>query len=255
MDGPSEPTGGWWSTRDERRAERRQRRAERHATRDAARVAGREDRAALTVERIAEAALAIVDAEGLDGLSLRRLAAALGVGATTIYWYVRDKEELLDLLRDRMAGEIRAGTPFGVAWRGRAEAFARGLRATILRHSNAAPIWGWRPALGPNALETIETLLAAFLDAGLTDERAVDACVVLLNFVTGSAAWESAQRRTVGTDEARRRSRDYVAGLPPDRLPNLRRVGERFFVGGDADARFELGLASLLDGLVQRPAV
>ena len=253
----SERGAGWWSTRDARREERRRQREERHAERLARLVdrgARRSDRGTLTVERIAEAALGVIDAEGLEALSLRRLAVALDVGATTIYWYVRDKDELIDLVRDRMSGEVRSLAGAGDDWRSRAAGFARGLRATILGHPNAAPVWGWRPAVGPNSLEIVETLLAAFLDSGLPEGEAADACVVLLNYVTGSCAWETAQRRTQAAEELRRRARDYVTSLPPERLPGLRRVGDRFFGGGDATARFELGLESLLDGLAVRAA-
>ena len=247
MEEPAEP-GRWWSTRDERREERRRRREERRAERGAR----RSGRGSLTVERIADAALAIVDEEGLDALTLRRLAAVLGVGATTIYWYVRDKNELLDLARDRMVAEVRV-LPSAEGWRPQADAFARGLRATLLRHANAAAIWGMRPALGPNAVEIMERLLGAFKESGLSDDDAADACVVLLNFIIGSASWQNAQARPEDPTRAEQveRARAYVAGLPSDRLPNLRRVGGRI-LGGDPEARFELGLSALLDGFAAR---
>lgn len=241
---------GWWSTRDERRAERQQRRAARHALKESR----RKGRASLSVERIADAALAIVDQEGLGALSLRRLARELGVGATTIYWYVRDKNELLALARDRTVAEQLAILPTAQDWRSQVEAFARGLRATLLRHSGAAVIWGMRPALGPNALEVLERLLAAFVQAGLSDQDAADAAVVLLNFVIGSASWQIAESRPEDPDrvEEVRRAREYVASLPAERLPNIRRLSARF-LGETADARFELGLAALLDGFAARP--
>lgn len=242
---------GWWSTRDERREERRQRRAARHAMKEAK----REDRASLSLERIADAALAIVDRDGLDALTLRRLAAELGVGTTTIYWYVRDKNELLALARDRMVAEQLALPAATQDWRAEVEGFARGLRATLLRHAGAAVIWGMRPALGPNALEVMERLLAAFMKAGLSDQDGADAAVVVLSFVIGSSSWQIAQSRPEHPErvEEVRRAREYVASLPAERLPNLRRVGTRI-LSGDADARFELGLAALLDGFAARTA-
>jgi AcrR family transcriptional regulator len=240
---------GWWSTRDERREERRQRRVDRHTARDAARHG---DRASLTVERIADAALGIVDREGLDALTLRRLATELGVGATTIYWYVRDKNELLDLARDRMVSEM-AAFPVPEGGRAQVESVARGLRATLLRHAEGAAIWGMRPALGPNTLEVMGRLLRAFASTGMSADEAADASVVVLNYVIGSASWQSAQARPDDPVRAEqmRRVQAYVATLPPDRLVYLRSAAGRV-LGGDADARFELGLGALLDAFERR---
>ena len=83
MTGAPEPP--WWRTRDE---------------------PGRGERRPLTRDAIVDAALALLDREGLSGLSMRKLAQELGAGAASLYWHVGNKEELLSLLLDRIVGEL-----------------------------------------------------------------------------------------------------------------------------------------------------
>ncbi|HEY4752016.1 MAG TPA: TetR family transcriptional regulator, partial [Candidatus Limnocylindrales bacterium] len=107
----------WWvvDRRAKREAEHEAKRQERAARRDARRTArhGAPAREPMTPERIADAALSIIDSGGLDGLTVRSLAQALGVGTMTLYWYVRDKDEVLDLVADRLLAGVTPPTPMG----------------------------------------------------------------------------------------------------------------------------------------------
>ena len=90
------------------------------------------------------AAVAIIDAEGLEALTVRRLASELGVAPMTVYSYVRGKEEILDLVVDRVAADIEV-PPVEADWRERARALGHGLRAALLAHPDGARLISERP--------------------------------------------------------------------------------------------------------------
>lgn len=152
----------------------------------------------LTAEEIVRAAIALADAEGLDGLSMRRIADELGVSPMSIYTYVPGKAELIDVMVDRAFGEL---TPPGAGtWRARLDHIARDNWALFHRHPWLLQITTVRPPLGPNSVGKYEYELRAVDGLGLTDLE-MDSVVAL---VTGFA--ESAARVSVNAAEAERRS-------------------------------------------------
>ncbi|MEU1387333.1 MULTISPECIES: TetR/AcrR family transcriptional regulator [unclassified Nonomuraea] len=100
-------------------------------------------------------AVAVLDAEGHRGLSMRRVATELGVTAGSLYWYVRTKDDLLELALDRVLSEVRAGSGTS-GWRDALAALARSNRAMLLCHRWALSELTVRPSLGPNALALAE---------------------------------------------------------------------------------------------------
>src|SRR4051794_21832774 len=126
------------------------------------------DQPTLTRDQIVDAALQLLDAEGLDGLSMRRLGTRLNSGATSVYWHVANKDELLELALDRVMGEVRVPGPDAGAWRAAVEGYARGLRAMIHRHPWTVPLFGAQPMIGPNATRVLDEVIAAFDGTGLT---------------------------------------------------------------------------------------
>ena len=127
-------------------------------------------RVPLTRERIVAAAIELADAHGVDGLSMRKLAAHLGFEVMSLYNHVANKDDLLDSMVDRVAGEI-AGAPAGTGWKPAARTIAMSAHNTLLRHQWVTGLWLKRWP-GPNRWRHMETLLSVLADAGLPAELA-----------------------------------------------------------------------------------
>nr|WP_218005861.1 TetR/AcrR family transcriptional regulator [Actinomadura hibisca] len=211
----------------------------------------------LTVPEIVVRAVEIADAEGLEALSIRRIAEALGVAPMSIYTYVPGKAELVDLMVDHAYGELRP--PSGGDWRARLEHVARDNLRLYRRHPWLLHVATIRPAMGPNMLDKYEYELAAVEGLGLTDLE-MDSVVTLVNGFTQSAArvWDEAaqaERRTGMSDrEWWEKAGPALARLvDTDRYPLGSRVGT---AAGQAhegavgpEHAFEFGLARVLDGV------
>ncbi|MFC4565808.1 TetR/AcrR family transcriptional regulator [Nocardiopsis mangrovi] len=200
---------------------------------------------ALTRERIVAAAVEVLDQGGAEGLSMRRLADALDVHATSLYWHVSHRDDLLDLALDAVFGEVAASGGASGSWRADVAAFMGGLRAALLRHPWSAALAVSRPLLGPNALAHSESVYAALARAGLAglDLRAGAAAVS--TFVIGSVAAEAAWRHP-GAAAARAAVNDHLRGSA-DRYPTL----AAHAVTGEEDwaTHFTRGADAFLHGL------
>jgi len=206
----------------------------------------------LTRDQIVQAAIRIADAEGLDALSMRRLAQDLSVATTSLYWHVRNKDELLDLLIDEVLGEIPIDDDPASPWRERIADLARGLREMMKRHPGAAQLLGSRETSGPNALAGVDRMIGILRAAGFEGTRLTLAYQVVLNYASGWGVMESRgiSGQPAGTtrDELVASLGSMLASLPPDLYPNLIAA-----MGGAAEAtedlQFEYGLRMLLDGM------
>jgi AcrR family transcriptional regulator len=197
-------------------------------------------RQTLTLERIVAEAVALLDEEGVDRLTMRRLAERLDTGSTTLYWHVKTKDDVLDLALDAVFGEVRLpGRPAdGAAWHAPVRELISGWRAALLRHPWSATILD-RPLMGPNALERTEFLYAALTAAGFAAPKA--AAYSLSNYVMGSVIMQVALQARDGEDTgAFLRER---AG----RYPALAEHG----LDHEWDATFDEGLGYLLAGMEQ----
>ncbi|MCO1658212.1 TetR/AcrR family transcriptional regulator C-terminal domain-containing protein [Pseudonocardia humida] len=164
--------------------------------------------APLTRERIVDAAVALLDEHGADGLTMRRLAKHLAVTSTALYWHVRTKDDLLDLAFDHVFAEVELPGP-GDDWRDDVRALARGWRAAMLRHPWAPGLVG-RPMLGPNVLARTEFLQAALVRGGLSGARLSVLTRVVANYVIGAALTEATWRRA-GDAGVRAEARRHIA--------------------------------------------
>lgn len=205
----------------------------------------------LSRDRIVAAALELVDAEGVEALSMRRLANQLDAGATSLYWHVGGKEQLLDLVLDEVLGEVEA--PASGSWRQRLEGLAWQLRVVLRRHRDVARLYGLRPAVGPNALGILEYVLATLRDAGLGDTLLPQAYGLLLGHVSGFAQQESTLAASAGasgqdSSAVSTALGGYLAGLAADRYPHLVAIAPAVS-HTDSDERFGFGIARILDGL------
>jgi AcrR family transcriptional regulator len=134
--------------------------------------------------RVVEVALELLDEVGLDGLSMRRLADRLGVTAASLYWYVRDKNELLALLADSISAEVPLSSSKR-PWRAQLEEGARNFRRVARSHRDAARVLAATAPSGPSRLRAIDTLLGVLLHAGFSPADAADAGYLLNVYIVG----------------------------------------------------------------------
>jgi AcrR family transcriptional regulator len=210
----------------------------------------------ITREAIVAAALRILDADGLDGLSMRRVADELDTGAASLYRHVGSKDGLLDLLFDEIIGEQHVPDPEPQRWREQLKEVAHTMRATILRHRDVVRISIGRIPMGPNALAYSERVLAILRAGGVPDPLAVLGHHLLIAVVNGFTIDETGEGGEPPPDqppldEAVAMVRDYLGSLPAERFPNLVALADHFVIS-DPDTRFELLLDLFVDGLAQR---
>ena len=201
-------------------------------------------RAPLGREEIVTTALRIVEREGFGALTMRRLAEELGAGGTSSYWYVRDKGQLIDLVIDRLVGEMEV--PVRGKWPDRLTGFATNVRRVLLDHPGSAPLILERSASGPQAIAMAERVLGVLRDGGIPAARRWDAYHSLLTYITGYVLGETWQRP--GSSRERTAAmRDWLATLPAERFPLVTGVLRQ--PAADSDARFSFGLRCLIAGL------
>jgi AcrR family transcriptional regulator len=209
----------------------------------------------LSVATIVRAAIDLADAEGLVALSMRRIAAALGVGAMSLYRYVPGKSELVDLMVDEVYSEdVPAAETVEGDWRARLEAYGRQEWALYLRHPWMLQIAQGRPMLGPNSMRSTDIALQAVDGIGLTEDEMLAAVVALSSFVAGLAkttieAMQAADRTGISDEEWWEIQGEYVGpAVVAGELPMLTKVGEAGAFNSMFD-NFEFGLQCVLDGL------
>ncbi len=200
----------------------------------------------LSLERIVATAIELLDAEGVDGLTMRKLADRVGSGAMSLYWYVDNKETVFDLALDSVL-EYR-GLPQDAGrqdWRGDVVHMLEDWRACMLRHPWAASLLS-RRALGPNMLHRLELLSRTLVTAGVGHAELNAAIWSLWNHVMGATI----TRASFGFSD------DDMAAAQQ----RLKRLGEQYptiesaqlLLDSDWDGAFRKGLGFLLDGLPLR---
>lgn len=210
----------------------------------------------LTLEAIVGAALEVLDVDGLDGLSMRRVAERLDTGPASLYWHVGSKDGLLDLIFDRVIGEQEVPDPEPGRWQEQLKEVARTMRAAILRHRDIVRISIGRIPMGPNALRYSERVLAILRAGGVPDQLAVPALLLLTSVVNGFTMDETGEGGQPPADQPpleqiARMARDYLAALPPAEFPNLVALADRFGVS-DPELRFEMLIDLYVEGLARR---
>lgn len=212
-----------------------------------------------SLEQIVAAAVAIADAEGLDAVSTRRVAEAVGISPMSFYTHVRSKAELLDLMLDHVSGAGTAPPPgwAEMGWRRRLELVAEVLWQHYLVHSWVLQIETHRPVLGPNTMAAYEVALSAVDGIGL-DEIEMDLTITALaNYVHGAvrnAARAQAVKEETGMsdDEWWYAVAPFFETLDFTPYPVSSRVGPvagQTYGLGDPERAFRFGLERFLDGL------
>lgn len=215
-------------------------------------------RPALSVAQIVEIALRIADTEGVQALTMRRVATDLGSGTTSLYRYVTGKDELLELMIDAVYGELATPSRPSGDWRADLGMVARVSRAMMLRHPWFTTEMSSRPAIGPNALRWIDFALTAA--RGVSGDITLASALLgtVTSYVLGSVVGElselETQRRSGLTEEQWRQAvtpyvREVIIGSG-DYPEAARRILEAEDL--DQSTQFELGLSCLLDGIATR---
>ncbi|HWO64817.1 MAG TPA: TetR/AcrR family transcriptional regulator C-terminal domain-containing protein [Umezawaea sp.] len=213
---------------------------------------------ALSRSRIVTAAIGLADADGMEAVSLRKVAAALDAGPMRLYGYVASKDELLDLMVDEVYGELPPLEQFGDDWRAALRSTAHRLRGAAHRHEWFIDLLGARPHVrGPHALAFLEESLAALDGASAFGDitEVMRAVRTFTAYVTGAIRTEVGEaraRRETGLDlrQWQQASVPYLRRvLATGRYPTLEKVISHEGDEPDADAVFEAGLGHVLDGI------
>ncbi len=187
----------------------------------------RREPVALSRARVCAEALALVDEEGLDALTMRRLGARLGCEAMSLYRHVKDKADLLDALHAAVLGDLQPEEPSSARkqprppeWRLLLGGLARALRSTLLRHPNVLPLLSTRPVNAPEAVATVARVEGAMRGAEFTRADAERAIYVVGMFTIGHAVFEKNERRDATFHFGLEALLD---GIARDRRPHRRR--------------------------------
>ena len=201
-----------------------------------------------------DAALNVLDRDGIDGVSMRRIAEELGTGPATIYWHVRNKEELLDLVLERVIGEVVPPEPDPERWQAQLREMAHAMRAVMTSHRDLARVSLGRWPLGPNALRWLEWILAVTRGAGLPDRDAARVGFLFPLYVVGFVLDQESGTMTLAEGLTLEQMLGQVSGYLSslgDHFPNIAATAETI-VAGDLDERFDYGLDVLIAGLEAR---
>jgi AcrR family transcriptional regulator len=210
----------------------------------------------LTRDRIVAAAVAILDRDGQDAVTTRRVAEDLGTGSASLYAHVASRDELLELMVDRIAGELEVPDPDPARWPDQIRTYARHAQRVWARHADITRASLASIPTGPSRLRVIERLLAILCAAGFSDQVAVWAIDRLQIYIDADvyegSVYAAKIKQGLDIEEYLSSIRDYYGRLPADRFPLLASLGG--VIVADSDQRFEFGLDLFIDGLAARLA-
>ncbi|TJZ57412.1 TetR/AcrR family transcriptional regulator [Streptomyces piniterrae] len=205
---------------------------------------------AFSRKAITAAAVALADAEGLEAVTMRRVASEVGAGVMSLYSYAPDKETLLELMVDHVSGELPTADPLTGDWRTDLKAIGHLQRALMLRHPWLPTALSARRTLGPHTLAFLERALAVLRPTRLDGAAKLEVFAQLTGFVAAQVAHEIAQAAAAQSPERTAAEARYLAAVAADgRHPEL---AEALAAPGrplDPDSTFTRFLDRLIDGL------
>ncbi|MEV6395439.1 TetR/AcrR family transcriptional regulator [Streptomyces sp. NPDC051907] len=211
-----------------------------------ARTRGRPPR--LDQARTVETALDLLDEAGLDALTMRRLADAMGVQAGALYRYFATKQELLTAMAERMLSDVGAPAgPTGGDWSERLADLARAMRTALLAHRDGARVFAGTHSTGAHTLHFADTVTGVLRKAGFDDADAARALMAVAHFTVGHTLEEQAAALEPGTEapaDPGRLADAVAAGSYPHLTATL-----PVLTSTDFTAHFEFGLRLLVEGL------
>jgi AcrR family transcriptional regulator len=205
----------------------------------------------LTAGRIVATAIEILDREGLDAVTTRRVAEALGTGSASLYAHVASRDELVELMVDRIAADITVPEPDPARWQDQLRAYAHHAQQVWASHADIARASLATIPTGPERLRVVESLLAILRAAGFSDQVAawsVDRLQIYIDAdVFEGSLYAARIKQGFDVDEHIGTVRDYFRRLPADRFPLVSSMADTIMAGGEQ--RFEFGLDLILAGL------
>ena len=211
-------------------------------------------RHSLTRQRVVAEALTLIAQDGVPALTMRALAARLGVVPGALYRHVRSKEQLQDLVLDGVLAEVDCDIDPALPWTEQITTLAGRLRTVLAHHPGVAGLLATRDPLGPHSLALAEAFLRPLHAAGLTPEQAGHAYFLVIGYTLGFEIGNtntSANQQRVQDPATRRQLHQFLRSLPEDRFPTLVTLGPRIWLD-NRDERFTSGLDAVVDGLMQR---
>jgi len=212
---------------------------------------------ALSREAIVDAALAIVAAEGLDALSMRRLAQALDTGPASLYVYVANRDELWELLFDAALGTVETERTDPERWREQLHELAsRIVHMMAVEYPGMARLAMAHIPVGDNSLRVVESMLSLLKAGGVSDQAAAYAADLIGSYTTAIAYEQSLYAALYKDPEHVEREvgriTERFAGLSAERYPTMAALADKMTMG-DGEERFSLGLDVIVNGLIETP--
>ena len=211
---------------------------------------GESGRRALTRERVVAEALAVISTDGAQALSMRAIAARLGVVPGALYRHVRSKEQLYDLVLDAVLAEVDHQADDETPWAAQVAAIAHALRAALENNPGVAALLKARDPISPSSLTVAEAFLAPLRAAGLPGRQAALAFRLVYDYTVGFALGDptSPAEQRLRDTATRQELHAFLRALPASRFPTLAADGI-YAWANDRDERFRSGLETLLRGL------
>lgn len=202
----------------------------------------------LSRERVLRAAIHLADRDGLESLTMRKLARELGVEAMTLYYYVAKKDDILDGIVDLVASQIELPSG-GADWKAAARQRAISAHDVLVRHPWASSLWVSSAAIGPGRMRYMDAGLRGFREAGFSPELTEQAFHAVENHIIGYTLQEMSF--PIETEEVAEAGASFLRKLPADEYPDLAEHVMQHLEGpGHLDeGDFELGLDLILDGI------
>jgi len=212
-------------------------------------------KAPLSEEVIVDAALEILRAQGLDAVTMRRVASELDTGPASLYVYIRGRDELREAMLDRVSSTITLQTPDPTRWREQVLELLTRLLHALEAHPGIAQVAVANIPTTEHAMDFGENLMAVLLAGGVDPVDAAWACDILPLIVTATAVETAAHQALGRTEESEQQIiaelAQTIAALPAERYPLLTsHIGE--MTSGGGDERFEFAIDTFIDGLVAR---
>jgi AcrR family transcriptional regulator len=214
---------------------------------------GSAPREPITRETVVEAASRVLEKVGMDELSMRLVANELRTGPASLYWHVRNKDELLQLLFERLNDTIELPPPDPARWQEQLKELGRQVRGVARRHRDYARLSLGRIPSGQSLARFAEWMFELLAPVGVPDQ-VVAYCGDLLSLYVGAYAFEeslgppSPTGEPLSAEQIGDMFREYLKSLPPEQFPHVHRTAGLLFAG-NADDRFEFGMDVLIRGI------
>jgi AcrR family transcriptional regulator len=215
-------------------------------------------KAPLSEKAVIDAALAILQSDGLEAVTMRRVAAALDTGPASLYVYVAGREGLLRAMLDRVTAGVELEPADPSRWRAQLHLLLKRVHDALADHPGIAAMTLADPPTTESVLRLTENLLGLLLAGGLEPQDAAWACDILVLLVTAAAREDDVRRPRGRNDDADWREQadqtyKTFASLPPDQFPLLSARAAQM-VAGDSEDRFRFAVDVFIDGLLARAA-